>query len=212
MAFGFVSDTQSSGTGTSLAITVPAVKVGQLVVITMKFAGSISGIAVTDNASVPNSYAQAVAPVAQGSNRIAQWYGVATTGGATVITVSWTGSVSNRITVDVFSGGNRTNATVFDKSASNTGSSATTASLSIAPANAGQLIVAGIIFSGTPTGLAKGTNYLFSNSSTSLASEYRQVGTTAETAPFSWTGSNSWAEVASAYIPAPVTTDFFKLL
>lgn len=210
-----ISDTQnSSGSNvTTLGVTIPAVKPGYLVVVNIKFAAGVSGVSVTDNASTPNTYAGVTSnPVSQGAARLYQFYGVAITGGATIITANWTTGSAVRITVDVFSGGKKTNAAVFDKSASNTGGAGTSSSLTLAPTVAGELVVGAIIYSGTPTSPAAGANYLLSNANTSLTSEYRQVATTVETVPFSWTGSLSWAEIAGVYIPDNEPGNFFAVM
>lgn len=209
MPFGFIKSAQNSGTSvTSLAITVQAVPTNALVVVNLKFLAAVAGLSVTDNASTPNTYTQAVVSALSGSDIMYQWYGVATTGGATTVTASWTGAATTRTTVDQFSGGMLTNATVFDVAASNTGTG-TSASLTLSPANAGELIVAGLGLNAGATAVTVGSNYLFGTNNTSSATEYRQVGTTSETAPISWTTSVAWAEVAGAYIPADASSNFF---
>jgi hypothetical protein len=209
--FGFVKSTQAAGTSVvTLAITVPAVRVGDLVVVTCKFSSAVSAVSVTDNASVPNTYALAAGPISATNNNMYQFYGVAVTGGATTVTINWTGSSSCRHTVDEFSGGMQTNATVFDKVASNTGTG-TSSTVTLAPTNANELICAGIGLNGAAA-VVKGTNYVIATNSTSTSTEYRQVGTASETAPFSWTNSVAWSEIAGAYIPSPTTGNFMQFL
>src|SRR6476659_4272530 len=119
-AFRLINSTQGSGAGTSISVTVPAVKANNLVIVNFKFdSASFSNVSVTDNAG--NTYALAVGPIG-GSLGAHQFYGVAVTGGATSITVSWTTSRTIRVTVDEYAGGAHSNAAVFDKAASNTGS------------------------------------------------------------------------------------------
>src|SRR4051794_12877834 len=140
MPFGFVKSTQSAGSSvTTLPITITAVKVGYLVIVNIKFTSAVSSVTVTDTAG--NTYASAIGPITGGANIMYQFYGVAVTGGSTTVTIGWTTSASIRATVEQFSGGKLTNATVFDKAASNTGTG-TAASLTLAPTSAGELISA----------------------------------------------------------------------
>lgn len=203
MAFGFIKSAQAvASSTTSLNITVTSVKVGYLVIVNMKFTSAVSGgLSVTDNASTPNTYAMSKGPIVVPSSTINlyQFYGVAVTGGATTITVSWTGTNTLRATADQFSGGKLTNAAVFDKAASNTGTG-TSASLTLSPTNGKELISVGVAFNAAVSSLTPGTNYLMGTSSSSTSTEYRTVGTTSETSPMSWTTSTGWAEIAGAYL------------
>lgn len=212
MAFGFVKSTQGSISSTSLTITIPAVKVGYLLVINIKFAANVTGISITDNASTPNTYATAIGPISSGANFLYQFYGVAVTGGATTVTISWTTSTGARATVEQFSGGMRTNATVFDKAASNTGSAATSCSVSLSPTNTKELISASLIPVSGVSAITAGTNYLPGTNNTSLYTMYRQVGSNTESAPISWTTNSNWIEVAAAYIPAPSRGNFMEFV
>lgn len=214
MAFGFLKTQQNAGTTvTTLNITIAAAPVGSLNIVSVKFLNSsVSAITVTDNASVPNTYAKAVGPITVTNSTMYQYYGVQATGGATQVTISWTTASTLRATVDQFSGGKQTNATVFDKAASNTGASGTSGSLTLAPTVAGELIVAAIGWNAAVTAPTAGSNYLITSANTSTNTEYRQVGTTSETAPLSWTTSTAWAEIASAYIPIDTSANFFQVL
>jgi hypothetical protein len=201
MAFGFIKSTQGSAASVqTLTVTVPAVRAGDLVVVNIKFSASVTGLTVTDNASTPNTYALAAGPVAITGELMYQYYGVAITGGATHIIISWTNTTNCRATADEFSGGKKTNATVFDKSANNSAGSGF-ASVSLIPTNAGELIVAGVSFNAGGSAMVAGTNYLMATNNTSQSTMYRQAGTTSETAPMSWSGSPSWIEITSAFIP-----------
>lgn len=111
------------------------------------------------------------------------------------------------MTVSKFSGGMGTNATVFDQAASNTGTS-TVAALTLNPATAGELIAACTSFNASVSGITPGADYLLSNSTIGQGTEYRQVSTTSETAPLSWTNSVQWVEIAGAYIPMPAAGNF----
>jgi len=212
VAFGFIKSAQNSGASvTSLAITVQAVPVGALVVINLKFLAAVVNLSVTDNASTPNTYAQAVVSSLSGSDIMYQWYGVATTAGATTITASWLAAATARITVDQFNGGKLTNATVFDTATSNTGTG-TSASLTLSPTATGELIVAGLGLNAGASSVVIGSNYLVGTNNTSTSTEYRQIGTTSEAAPINWTGSVAWAEVAGAYIPRNASSDFMQFM
>lgn len=191
--------TTASGTGLTVGITVSAVTAGNVVVLgTIRAVNTITDSSVTDNASTPNTYAKSAGPIDNGTTRrVTQWYGIATTGGATIVTLTQsTSGTSVTLACDEFSGNAFTNALVFDKVATNTGSG-TALSASIAPTRAGELIVA----SGSAPGgaLAAGTNYVLgSNNGNTSGNWYRLSGTTSETAPATATTS-AWVEIVSAF-------------
>lgn len=212
MAFGFLKSTQSSGASvTTLAITVPAVPVGALVIVNVKFTVAVVLPSVTDNASTPNTYAAAIGPITSGTNIMYQFYGVAITGGVTTVTINWTNSVSVRATVEQFSGGKQTNATVFDVAASNIGTG-TSASLTLTPSASGGLISACIGLNAGASAVVKGANYVIGTNNASTSTEYRIPGTTSETAPISWTTSVLWAEIAGSYVAQPNYGHFMEFM
>lgn len=206
MAFSFVQTKQgATGGATSLVITLDsAATQGNLLVINVKL-GGVGAInpTVTDNAGTPNTYALAVGPIDSSPDfRCYQLYGVQVTGGATQITISWTNSAAARITVDEYSGGAATNATVFDQSTSNTGSGTSASVASFSPAATGELIAVGVGFTGA-SGITAGTNYTLATSHANQSAEYRLSSAASETAPMSWTGTLNWAEVVGVYkVPA----------
>lgn len=202
MAFLQKNSTQGSGTG-SFSITIPAATVNNVLIVNIKINSAATTVtSVTDNASTPNTYAKAIGPIVSG-NTMYQYYGVQVTGGATTVTVNLSASSTARADVDEFSGGQQTNASVFDVATSNTGASGVSASLAtpLAPANNGELISASLAPSVTVSTFVAGTNYTLGVNQNNLASEYRLSGTTSETAPISWTTSANWILVAGAYIP-----------
>lgn len=204
MAFAHIQSVLGSGAVSPASVSVSATGQNNVVVVTIAFSAIRSGISVTDNASTPNTYAQA-GTTNDGSISIYQFYGVQVTGGATSITVSWTGGGSVAPIAEEFSGGATSNAAIFDKSSTGTGSAATSGAVtSFAPTNSGELIVSSIIFNAVISSPTAGTNYALGiSSSTTKATEYRLNGTTSETAPISWTNSANYDEVAGAYLPAP---------
>jgi hypothetical protein len=213
MAWGLIKSQQGSGASVvTLATTVQSVRVGDLVVVNIKFTSAgPSAVSVTDNASTPNTYTSAIGPITNSTSTMYQFYGVAVVGGATSVTVNWTTSATLRVTVEEFSGGQKTNATVFDVAGSSTGTG-TTGTLTLAPAAAGELISAAIGFASAPSAITKGTGYIIGTNNTSTTTEYRQVGTTSETAPITWTTSEAWAEIAGAYNPLSGVGNFLGLV
>lgn len=206
MAFSFVHDTQTSGTSlSSITITIPSVAQGNLLVVSLKTTVAITGISVTDNASVPNTYASAV-NAESGTNNMHLLYGVAVTGGATSVTASWTGVGNVRITVDEYSGGMQTNATVFDVANSGTGLAVTSSSVSLTPTNNGELIV-GALSTSAGSSIVAGSGYTLANNNSSNATEYKLSGTTSESVAYSWTTSSAYAQCAAAFIAAPVPSN-----
>lgn len=212
MAFLFVQTKQNAtGGASSLVITLTsAATVGNLLVINMKFGGvSVSTPTVTDNSGTPNTYALAVGPIDEpiaSDFRCFQFYGVQVTGGATTVTISWTGTFAARIVVDEFSGGATTNATVFDQATSGNGSGTSASVPSFSPTTTGELISAGVAFNGA-TSITAGTDYTLATNQTNQSSEYRLSSAASETAPMSWTGTLRWVETAGAY-NSPSTSTF----
>lgn len=212
MSFGFVKNTQNAASSvTSLVITIPAAQVGNLIVVNIKFISTVTGVTVTDNASVPNTYAAAGGPIVAAGGNVYQFYGVQITGGATQITINWTNSSTVRAGATEFSGGQKTNVAVFDKVASNTGTG-TSASSTLAPTTDGQLVVVGTHLNTGASAVVAGTNYILATTNTSLSEEYRLKATTSETTPLSWTTSVAWAQIAGTYIPIDASMNFMNLL
>ena len=203
MAFSWVQSTQTTGTAvTSVAVTISAAGVNNLVVVHLKFFSSAipAGLTVTDNAG--NTYANTGVTVSDPtvSNTQQQWYGVQVTGGATIVTASWTGTKTLRMGVEEFSGNASSNAAVFDKAATNNGNG-TTGTITIAPNASGNLVDAFYGVSGAGAFTA-GTNYTAGTTASSGDSEYRLSATTSETVPASWVTTNNWCAIAGSYKPS----------
>lgn len=214
MAFLLVQSKQTaSGAAAGSLVhtfTTPTV-VNNLVVVNIKVA-AVSFVLTSVVDSAGNTYALAgwrESNVGGSPITVYQYHGVQVTGGATTVTVNFPGTQAIRICVEEFSGGMTSNATVFDKSAANNlgASGGTSASLTLAPANAGELISVFVGLTGGGTFTA-GTNYVIGTQNTNGTSQYRLSGTTSETAPITWTTaiSSDWIEVAGAYIPLPTST------
>lgn len=211
MAFAFRQSKQgSSAATTSITITPTSSQAkNNLVIVNIKFATlTPSGVSVTDNASIPNTYASVgVTASGGGATAVYQFYGVQVTAGATTVTASWTGNATVRITVDEYSGGALTNATVFDQATTASATSTSVAVGAFSPASTGELICASAALTLT-TAVAAGTGYTLSQNNTSQAVEYKLSSGASETAPMTLTGATaSWAEVVGAYKVAPPTNN-----
>jgi hypothetical protein len=202
MAFALAHTTQgATGGATSLAITVPATTINNLVVINMKFNGAVSNISVTDNASTPNKYYMA-SPGGSSTIICYQFYGVQITGGATTITISWTTSQAARITVDEFSGGVADNATVLYKAAVANGNSQSASVTAITIPATGFLVSAGVGLT-SASGIAAGSGYTLATTQTNQSTEYKLSGALSETGPLTWTSAASlWGECVGVYAPS----------
>ena len=191
------NDTGSNTTAT-ITLTNPT-GLNNLVIVNIKVgSSSVSGLSVTDNAPIPNTYSQAI-QYAGGNNVMYQFYGVQVSPGATHIIITWTSNNSVRAIADEFSGLGTNQATVFDTAVHSNGTGTSSSVSGFSPANNGELISMGL---GTTTGISAfvaGTNYVTSTSTVGLSAEYRLNGTTSETAPASWTTTSAWLEVAGAY-------------
>lgn len=201
MAFLLVRSTQTAtGSGTSLTLTLSGTPAANnFLLINAKIGTTSSNIlGVSDNASVPNTYN----PVGTGvSNSFVhlQSYGVQVSGGATQVTVSWSGVTSARVTIDEWSGGEVTNATLFDTFAVNSGGGSP-AAVALTPSGIGKLIAAGIGFTAAQS-LTPGTGYSVSTNATSIPTLYKLSGTTSEIVDSSF-GATAWTEIASSFNPA----------
>jgi hypothetical protein len=192
----------ASGGITTVTVTMDnALALNSLAVIHIKSLSDLTSLAVTDNASVPNTYSLAAGPYTANFHNY-QYYGVQTTAGATQITLTWTGTASVRLTVNEFSGGQITNARVFDKAATSNGSGSTsiTTTDSFSPSTAGELIAVAIPGNNI-TGSTPGAGYTAgTSSSNSQVVMYRLSSTTSETAPITLTGGTMvYDEIAGAY-------------
>lgn len=177
-----------------------ATGVGNIVYVVGYLQGSTDTLSsVTDNASGgANTYVVQTA-VDSPSERIVTAYGFQVRGGATTITLTYSGTNNlKRDFCDEYSGfsSSLTNARAFDASTtgSGTGTSATVSTLTTA--RTGNLIIAAAI----GTNLSAGTNYTLYGSPTAggSKSEYRLSSAASETAPFSL-NSSDWAERATSF-------------
>jgi hypothetical protein len=203
MAFSYVQGGNNHATSTtSLSVTLSATGTNNLVVISFFVSNPGKVTSVTDNKG--NTYVASASELTLSNGSAAnQYYGVQTSGGATSITVNLSSAQDLDIGVNEYAGGRTTNATVFDKAATNTGTG-TSASVSLAPTSSGELIDTGaIIFNGTSNPVS-GTGYVNGGFDQTTHTAYTQLklsGTTSETAPATWTGSSAWGEIASAFVP-----------
>lgn len=134
-------------------------------------------------------------------------YGVQVTGGATTITGNFSGTLGTKLVFAAeFSGGETTNAAIFDTSSTSTGINTASSSLTFSPAANGELIVAWVSFSGLPT-VTAGTGYTlyYPTNPDGGSFEYNLSGTTSETPAFTFTPNQSWGEIAMAFKPLSAT-------
>jgi hypothetical protein len=197
--FTFVQTAQNNSGTPSVVTLGAAAGLNNLLVVNIKIATATTSItSVVDSAG--NTYVQAAGPVISAAITTYQYYAVQTIAGATSVTITFTGgAINSRNTVDEYSGGIASNAFVFDKSASNTGTG-TSSSVTLAPASAGELVAVGVSLNAA-TAITAGTNYTIATNNTSGSTEYDLSATTSETAPLSWTTSGAWIEIAGAYFP-----------
>lgn len=207
MAFSFIQTSQNNASsGTSLTVSLGSpVTAGDLVVVNVKLGGgaAASDFTLTDDASTPNTYLLAAGPISSSGQELFQFYGVAFTGGATTITISWITATGSRITVDEFSGNIQNNYDVLDVAIGGSGTG-TSPAVTLSPSASGELIsaMAGMT---NATGESAGTGYTLATSNTSSSTEYKLSGTPSESAPFTLTGTSvTWAEVAGAYRAVPL--------
>lgn len=208
MAFAFVQVKQGTGASETAIITPDAaIGAGHLVVVSIKIAnGGADVSSVVDSAG--NTYA-AAGHFHDTSNAytFALWYGVAVTGGATTVTVTWNVAVAGRITVEEFSGNQATNAATFDQyqtATSDSGTATSGAVSSFNPSATGNLITAmyGLGVGGSATA---GSGYTLSLNNTSLSNEYKLSSAASETAPMSWANNVIWTALVGSFKPAAAT-------
>lgn len=195
------SVTNSTGGATTLVLTpTNPLTVGSLVILHLKFLGTGTSPTATDNASTPNTYANAVGPITNATSGYVcyQLFGVQVYGGATTITLNWTNSDAERTTMDEFGGALGTNAVSLDKGSSGTGTSTSGSVTAFAPNLRSELISAAINATGM-SAQAAGAGYTLASVQTNQTSYYRLASTLSETAPITWTTSDSWVDIAVAY-------------
>lgn len=206
----FVRNTQTTGTSVSTVnVTVTAAGTGNLLVVTLKTTVAVTSVSVTDNKG--NTYALATTQN-NATNNIGQYYGVQLVGGATTITVSWTGVATARISVDEFSGTAKSNAAVYDVSATPaTGTTGTSTSVSISPTKDGNLVLASASLSSGTSPVAS-SGYTFANSTASNNSQYKTSATTSETVSLSWTTTSGFTMLASSFNADNGAGNFFMVM
>lgn len=211
MEFLKVQSKQSSGATSSINVTVDPTTLDSLIVVNIKLNGITQTVTnVTDDKG--NIYALALGPIDLGSGlRCYQFYGVQKVSGATTITITLSGSMACRTTIDEFTGGQKSNASVFDKASSGFGNAATSSSVtSFSPANANSLVVAGVGFFSVSS-ITAGSGYTLGFNQTNQATQYKLSSSGAETAPMTWTVASDWIEIAGIY-KAYTTSSAKKIL
>lgn len=201
MAFLQVQNKTATATAASTVVITPnsALTVNNLVVVGIKFTDpTMTLVSVTDSAG--NTYTTTNdLPNTQGASHYLA-YGVQVVGGATTVTVTANKAGNHRVTLGEYSGGKRTNATIFDVGSSGNGASGTAHTVTtFTPAAAGELIVA---HDGNQSGAGTytaGTNYTLGGNTGVVGQEYDLAGTTSETCPFTYSTSSGWGEIAAAF-------------
>jgi hypothetical protein len=198
--FSFVQTaTASTGGSTTVPLTVAAVGAAHLLVITIKTANAPGTVTVTDNSGGGHTYATTFTTTS-GSFGLYQIYGVNVTPGATLVTITFANPIAARVSVDEYAGNLATTASVFDIYQSSIGSGTSASTVSFSPAAAGELIAASFA-TGSAKTITAGTNYAVASNGVTTPTAYRLSSSTSETAPISWTGVDTWAEIAAAFKP-----------
>lgn len=207
MAFAHVqASTTVAGSGTSAVISLSGTGAGNLVVVHVYMGSTTQTVSsITDDAG--NTYVVGSRQNASGGTHSAtQGYGVQTSGGATTITVNFSGSVSHEVGADEFSGGATSNVAVFDETLSAANSGTALAVATLTPTQAGNLVVATLV-TGSARNFTAGADYTLSLPATGVqvCSQYRLSATTSETAPATISSSTVWMEWATSFNPPPTT-------
>lgn len=208
---GFVAEQTSAhatGTGNSIAITLNAVKKYSLVVVHIAVNNTETCTGVTDDKG--NTYVLSDV-VENGTLRVYQAYGVNIVEGTTQVSVAFSGTTaSKRCGADEYSGGEISNAAIYDTRTTGTGSGTSLAVSTLTPASTGELIVATLRCSSTSANHTSGTNYTIYNgvNPTTTRSQYRLSSGASETAPSTIDVSVDWGEIATAFKPLSVTTNY----
>lgn len=191
MAFALVqTGTAGGGTG-SVSVTLSSTGVNNLLVVAIIVQGTTDSLlTLTDNQG--NAYV--ITTVVAAVFRIYECYGIQTTGSATSITATFSGSSNtHRIQASEFSGfgASPTNATVYDNTSTGIGppgTSATALVTAFAPSASGNLVVASYTLDNQAIvpGWVAGTNYTLAFDVLRVFGQvYRLSSGTSETAPAS---------------------------
>lgn len=211
MAFAFIRTQQLIVAGTSasasLNLTTPAVQ-GNLVLFHTKVLSSTTTIlSLSDNVGNVYVTGSVIRNPTSAFQAQYQCYGVQVIAGAATMSITMSAGGPNWfVAMDEFSGGESTNAAVFDVAATNSGSTAS-ASLAITASSAGKLIVAQFGGTGTPTLGSGWTNSLSTNQG--MRVEYKLSGSATELAT-SVLSAFAWTAIARSYnlytAPTPPTS------
>lgn len=206
-AFALVQGSVSSGNFSSVSTasaTISASGAGHLVTAAIRLTDQTTSItSVTDSAG--NTYAVTSA-LDYSTFRMFLAYGVQVSGGATTVTVNFSGATSGRFLVDEYSGNASTNAATFDVVGTGTGTGTSAAASTFTPAASGELIVAVMGRAAAAATWTAGASYTLASTATlSHVTEYRLSSTTSETAPATISLSQTWGVLAVAFAAATPT-------
>lgn len=217
MGFAWVQSVPrvQSGPNVVAPITTPTIA-GNLLVVFVRFPNTESITSVTDD--VGNTYVIGTPFNGVGTLNIAICYAVQVVGGATSITVTFSGATTNKaVMADEFSGNASTNATAYDTTATGSGTGTSCATAALTPAAPGELIVGLVLRAAATATFAAGSGYTLGagpgggSTSQNICAQYRLSGTISETAPMTLGTSVAWGDLAMAFRPAP-TSGFFRFM
>lgn len=198
--------TQIVASTATVSVTLSPTKVNNLVVAYAGTDNTQTCDSVSDDKG--NTYSTVVT-VVNGVNRLCAAYGVQTVGGATTISFNFTGVAAKRVGADEYSGGETSNAKIFDTYATGTGNSGSLAVSTLTTSGSGNLIFAVCRASASCTHTAGSGYTSFGGSNpTSTKTQYKLSSGATETAPETISASGAWTEIALSFkpmvIPAPV--------
>lgn len=198
--------TQVVASTTTVSVTLSPTKVNNLVVAYAGTDNTQTCDSVSDDKG--NTYSTVIT-VLNGVNRVCAAYGVQTVGGATTISFNFTGVAAKRVGADEYSGGETSNATIFDTYTTGTGSSTSLSVSTLTTSGSGNLIFAVCRASGSVTHTAGSGYTSFGGvNPTSTKTQYKLSSGATETAPETISMTGAWTEIALSFkpmvIPAPV--------
>lgn len=203
MAFSVTQATaQFAGTGATLDATFSATAIGSMVVLHVGLRDlNETCTSVTDD--VGNTYTL-LGPIDQSTNvRMYHAYGRQVIGGATVVTATFSGAVSNKGSRGEEYATDDGGTIAFDASTTGTGLSTAISASMLVPDLPGELIVSGAETSGSITWTA-GSGYTLNGAGTVfMMSEYQLAGDVSELGNFTVATNQNWSVRVMAFKSVP---------
>lgn len=196
----------NSGYSSSATVSLTTTKTNDLLYVSVSISHDQSVSGVTSSPSLTWTRRASVT-YSSSSEILETWYAIMPSSGSVAITVSVSGGSTHWAVVALaVSGANTGSPFESTPPSSASGSSGTSATVTLATSNAGDFIIGALGLNNDP-GLTTGTGFNLVKTATSsgyreTSVEYKIATTQPNSAGYSWSGSNNWAIIGDAIKPA----------